>query len=209
MFCFFLKHVEARCKKQSNPIKSHQIPSNHHISSHIISYHIITYPHYKIRDCCFCSWSCWGCFYSAFARLCLVGSFWSSGIFDSWWRLRTGGGRASGRDETAQAPCQSHFTLHVVSCSIPSLLGFVHSDLCGRTLQWRCFISHHADCCFLLFQPMQCLRHVFLFHFAINSQPMCQSTTSIHINVPNAMSFCPEEAMQRCQKENQQKVVLQ
>ena len=63
IFWFFLKHVEARCKKPSNPIKCHQIPSNHHISSHIISYHIITYPHYKIRDCCFCSWSCWGCFY--------------------------------------------------------------------------------------------------------------------------------------------------
>ena len=43
IFWFFLKHVEARCKKPSNPIKSHQIPSNSHISSHIISYHIITY----------------------------------------------------------------------------------------------------------------------------------------------------------------------
>ena len=63
-----------RSRSTRNPIKSHQIPSNHHISSHIISHHIITYHHYKIRDCCFCSWGCWGCFYSAFACLCLVGS---------------------------------------------------------------------------------------------------------------------------------------
>ena len=41
-FCFFLKHVEARCKKPSNPIKSHQIPTYHHISFHIISSHIPT-----------------------------------------------------------------------------------------------------------------------------------------------------------------------
>ena len=71
IFGFFLKHVEARCKKPSNPIKSPHI-----ITYHFISYHVITYPHYKIRDCCFCSWSCWGCFYSAFACLCLVESFW-------------------------------------------------------------------------------------------------------------------------------------
>ena len=69
-FSFFLKHVEARCKKPSNPIKSPHI-----ITYHFISYHHI-YPHYKIRDCCFCSSSCWGCFYSAFACLCLAGSFW-------------------------------------------------------------------------------------------------------------------------------------
>ena len=42
IFWFFLKHVEARCKKQSNPIKSHQIPTYHHISFHIISSHIPT-----------------------------------------------------------------------------------------------------------------------------------------------------------------------
>ena len=49
IFGFFLKHVEARCKKPSNPIKSHQIPSNPHISSHIISYHITTYiPNIKL-----------------------------------------------------------------------------------------------------------------------------------------------------------------
>ena len=39
-FSFFLKHVEARCKKPSNPIKFHQIPTYHHISFHIISSHI-------------------------------------------------------------------------------------------------------------------------------------------------------------------------
>ena len=42
IFGFFLKHVEARCKKPSNPIKSHQIPTYHHISFHIISSHIPT-----------------------------------------------------------------------------------------------------------------------------------------------------------------------
>ena len=78
IFCFFL---EACRSTMQEAIKSHQIPSNHIKSPHIITYHfisnhIITYPHYKIRDCCFCSWSCWGCFYSAFACLCLVGSFW-------------------------------------------------------------------------------------------------------------------------------------
>ena len=40
IFGFFLKHVEARCKKPSNPFKSHQIPTYHHISFHIISSHI-------------------------------------------------------------------------------------------------------------------------------------------------------------------------
>ena len=41
-FCFFLKHVEARCKKPSNPIKSHQITTYRIISVHIISSHIPT-----------------------------------------------------------------------------------------------------------------------------------------------------------------------
>ena len=44
-FCVFLKHVEARCKKPSNPIKSNQIQSNPHISSHITTYHFISYHH--------------------------------------------------------------------------------------------------------------------------------------------------------------------
>ena len=39
-FCVFLKHVEARCKKPSNPIKSPHIITYHHISFHIISSHI-------------------------------------------------------------------------------------------------------------------------------------------------------------------------
>ena len=87
IFWFFLKHVEARCKKPSNPItsqKTHQIPSNPHISSHIMSYHIITYPQYKIRDCCFCSWSCWGCFYTAFALWDPFGPFWLPGFLWKW-----------------------------------------------------------------------------------------------------------------------------
>ena len=42
IFGFFLKHVEARCKKPSNPIKSHQILTYHHISFHIISCHHIS-----------------------------------------------------------------------------------------------------------------------------------------------------------------------
>ena len=41
-FGFFLKHVEARCKKPSNPIKSHHIPSNPIKSPHIITYHFIS-----------------------------------------------------------------------------------------------------------------------------------------------------------------------
>ena len=41
-FWFFLKHVEARCKKPSNPIKSNQTPKYHRISFHIISSHIPT-----------------------------------------------------------------------------------------------------------------------------------------------------------------------
>ena len=35
-------HVEARCKKPSNPFKSHQNPAYHHISFHIISSHMPT-----------------------------------------------------------------------------------------------------------------------------------------------------------------------
>ena len=41
-FLFFLKQVEARCKKPSNPFKSDQIPTYHHISFHIISSHLPT-----------------------------------------------------------------------------------------------------------------------------------------------------------------------
>ena len=41
-FFLSLKHVEARCKKPSNPFKSHQVPTYHHISFHIISSHIPT-----------------------------------------------------------------------------------------------------------------------------------------------------------------------